>query len=235
MCGYIEVNGEQSGAVMLQPDFSDYLPFFSKGKNKVFYPAFGQDPNKTIDIVIRENGKLKQVSATWWFDCFDTNNGLAVGNKTTFNARNLNSPFWKPSLQNQRALVFATGIGESKIVGKTKHQYYMQSDDLFVLGALYRKHAENRYSCAVITRDSHPKMAPYHDKAFPCFLPMDPTFLDIWLDESIQHHPRIDFVLENPTLYPTLHVQRVKTYKDKVPMKSPPPTTLLSDLQAKLL
>ena len=235
MCGYIEVNGEQSGPVMLQPDFSDYLPFFPKGEKKVFYPAFGQNPDRTIDILIREEGALKKVSATWWFDCVDSENGLLVGNRTTFNARNLSSPFWKHALQKYRAITFATAIGESKFVGKTKHQYYMQSDDVFALGVLYRKHSNNKYSCAVITRDSHPKMEPYHDKAFPCFLPMEPNFLDIWLDETIQQHPRIDFVLENPTLYPSLHVQRVKTYKDKVPMNSPPPATLVSDLQASLL
>jgi putative SOS response-associated peptidase YedK len=157
------------------------------------------------------------------------------GNRTTFNARNLDSPFWQHSLKNQRALVLATGIGESKLVGKTKHQYYMQSDDVFALGALYKKHGNNKYSCAVITRDAHPKMVPYHDKAFPCFLPMDAAFFDIWLDESISHHQRIDFILQNPTLYPSLHVQRVKTYKDKLPMKSPPPAILESDLKTKLV
>ena len=235
MCGYIEVNGERPSPVMQQPDFAEYLPFYPRGQKKVFYPAFGQDPNKTIDIVMRENGVLKQVPATWWFDCFDSPQGLAIGKRTTFNARNLDSPFWKHSLQNQRALVFATSIGESKLVGKTKHQYLMQSEEVFALGALYRKHANNAYSCAVITRDAHPKMEPYHDNAFPCFLPMEADFLDVWLDESIQHHPRIDFILENPSLYPTLEVQRVKTYKDKVPMKTPPPATLVSDLQMKLV
>jgi hypothetical protein len=64
---------------------------------------------------------------------------------------------------------------------------------------------------------------------------MDAAFFDIWLDESIRHHQRIDFILQNPTLYPSLHVQRVKTYKDKVPMKSPPPAILESDLKTKLV
>jgi putative SOS response-associated peptidase YedK len=235
MCGYIEVNGEHPSPVIQQPDFAEYLPFFPSGESKVFYPAFGQNASKTIDIIIREKGVLKQVAATWWFDCVDSEQGLVVGHRTTFNARNLTSPFWKHALQNHRAITFATGIGESKLVGKTKHQYYMQGEDVFALGVLYRKHADNKYSCAVITRDSHPKMEPYHDKAFPCFLPMETAFFDIWLDETIQQHPQIDFVLDNPTLYPTLHVQRVKTYKDKVPMKSPAPATLVSDLQISLL
>jgi putative SOS response-associated peptidase YedK len=180
--------------------------------------------------VIEEEGQLKQVQATWWFDCFDTSEGLMVGNRTTFNARNLASPYWKNALQNHRGVVFASGIGESKLVGKTKHQYYMHSPTLFALGALYRKYANNQYSCAVITRDAHPKMEPYHDKAFPGFLPMNAEFLKLWLDKSVAKDNWIDQVLMDPVLYPSLDVQRVKTYKDKVPMKSPPAATLVSDL-----
>ncbi|MDT0582477.1 SOS response-associated peptidase family protein [Brumicola blandensis] len=233
MCGYVEINGERAAPVMQQPEFSEYLPFVPAEETRVFYPAFGQNPNRTIDMVLRDKdaaGQLKKVSATWWYDCFDTSEGLMVGNRTTFNARNLQSPFWKHSLAHQRGVVFATGIGESKLVGKTKHQYYMQSDEVFALGALYRRFDKNRYSCAIITRDAHPKMTPFHDKAFPLFLPMSPKFLDIWLDPTIQSHPKIDFLLNNPSLFPTLHVQRVKTYKDKVAMKSSPPVTLISDL-----
>lgn len=230
MCGYIEINGERPSRVAQLPNFEEYLPFVSSNKIKSFYPAFGRDPNRKLDIVVNENGRLKQVAATWWFDCFLSDNELIVGNRTTFNARNLDSPFWQHALHHQRAVVFANGIGESKLVGKTKHQYYMQSSDIFALGAFYKKFDNGQYSCAVITRDAHPKMEPFHDKAFPCFLPMQADFLDIWLDPTILQHPRIDFALNNPTLYPTLEVQRVKTYKDKMPMKSPAPVTLKSDL-----
>jgi putative SOS response-associated peptidase YedK len=203
---------------------------FSSIGLKRYYPAFGQDPNKTIDIVIQENGELKQVAATWWFDCADFHEGLHVGTRTTFNARNLDSSYWQGALQNNRAIVLATGIGESKVVGKTKHQYYMQSNEVFVLGALYRKFSNNRYSCAVITTDAHPKMEPYHDKAFPCFLPNDDDFLKLWLRQSVQQHSDISKRLNYPSLHPTLTVQRVKTYKDKVPYKSFEPVILNSDL-----
>jgi putative SOS response-associated peptidase YedK len=228
MCGYIEVNGEQQ-STMAFPEREIVNQFTSK-LFKRYYPAFGQDPNKTIDIIIHENGELKQVAATWWFDCLDSYEGLHVGTRTTFNARNLESPYWQCALQYNRATVLGTGIGESKVVGKTKHQYYMQSDEVFVLGALYRKYSEGRYSCAVITRDAHPKMEPYHDKAFPAFLPNDDEFLKLWLSQSVQKHLDIDNVLKYATLYPTLKVQRVKTYKDKVPYQSFSPVILQSDL-----
>ncbi|WP_339721837.1 SOS response-associated peptidase family protein [uncultured Paraglaciecola sp.] len=229
MCGYIEVDGERQQPVMQFPEREISRRFFSK-VFKGYYPAFGQDANKTIDIVIEENGTLKQVAATWWFDCVDSIEGLRVGTRTTFNARNLDSPYWRGALHNNRAIVLATGIGESKIVGKTKHQYYMQSDEVFILGALYRKFSEGRYSCAVITRDAHPKMEPYHDKAFPTFLPNNDPFLKLWLSKSVQQHLAIDNELNHATLYPSLKVQRVKTYKDKVPYKSFEPVILTSDL-----
>ena len=229
MCGYIEVNGERQGITQQNPEREISNQFLTKSFKR-YYPAFGQDPNKTIDIVIEENGQLKQVSATWWFDCSDAEFALNVDSRTTFNARNLESPYWSGALRNNRAIVLGTGLGESKVMGKTKHQYFMQSDDVFVLGALYRKFSHNRYSCAVITRDAHPKMEPYHDKAFPGFLPNLDSFLKIWLSKSVQQHPEIDFVLNHPTLYPTLEVQRVKTYKDKVPYKSFEPTVLHSDI-----
>ncbi len=230
MCGYIEINGERPDPIMTQPSFEEFWQHLPVNEFNQYYPAFGQNPNRKIDMVIQEDGKIKRVKATWWFDCFDTSEGLMVGNRTTFNARNLASPFWKHALRNNRGIVFATGLGESKLVGKTKHQYYMQSDSIFALGALYQKFDNDQYSCAVITRDAHAKMEPYHDKAFPGFLPMQADFLKLWLDKSIARHPQIDQVLFEPKLYPTLHVQRVKTYKDKVAFKSTPMVTLQSDL-----
>jgi putative SOS response-associated peptidase YedK len=229
MCGYIEISGEHQQSFM-QFSKQKIVNQFTSRLFKRYYPAFGQDPNKTIDIVIEENGVLKQVAATWWFDCSNSFEGLRVGTRTTFNARNLDSSYWQGALQYNRAIVLGTGIGESKVVGKTKHQYYMQSDDVFVLGALYRKFSDDRYSCAVITRDAHPKMEPYHHKAFPCFLPHDDQFLQRWLSQSVQQHPEINKELNFPTLYPTLKVQRVKTYKDKVPYQSFSPVILHSDL-----
>tara|TARA_R110002153_G_scaffold19073_2_gene65877 strand:+ start:599 stop:1297 length:699 start_codon:yes stop_codon:yes gene_type:complete len=229
MCGYIEIDGERQQPVMQFPE-REIANQFSSKMFKRYYPAFGQDPHKTIDIVIEENGKLQQVAATWWFDCSDSFEGLQLGTRTTFNARNLDSPYWQDALHYNRAIVLATGIGESKVVGKTKHQYYMQSEEVFVLGALYRKFSEGRYSCAVITRDAHPKMEPYHDKAFPGFLPNNDEFLKLWLSKSVHQHQQIDKVLNLATLYPTLKVQRVKTYKDKVPYQSFNPVILTSDL-----
>jgi putative SOS response-associated peptidase YedK len=117
MCGYIKVNGEHQRSFMQFSKQKIVKQFYSTSFKR-YYPSFGQDPNKTIDIVIEENGVLNQVAATWWFDCSDSFEGLHVGTRTTFNARNLDSSYWQGALQYNRAIILGTGIGESKVVGK---------------------------------------------------------------------------------------------------------------------
>jgi hypothetical protein len=60
-----------------------------------FYPAFGGAASRRITgMIIQEEGELKSVDATWWFDCQEVDGELVVNNKrTTFNARNLTSPY----------------------------------------------------------------------------------------------------------------------------------------------
>lgn len=193
------------------------------------YPAFGGDINKRIPLLIEEDGQLKRVEAIWWFDAScqkyqqneqidSATNVTILGRRTSFNARNLDSPFWKGALNKHRGIVFANHLGESKLVGKTKHQYLMQSKEPFLLGAVYRKLANGDYCCAIITSDAHPKMTPYHEKAFPLFLPVDNAFLLLWLSKQNAEHTHIQHLLNEPKLYPKLHVQRVKTYKGKQPV-----------------
>ncbi|AGH44187.1 SOS response-associated peptidase family protein [Paraglaciecola psychrophila] len=155
---------------------------------------------------------------------------MRVGTRATFNARNLDISCWQSALHYNRAIVLATGIDKYKVFGKTKHQHYVQSDEIFVIGALYRKISESRYSCAVLTKDAHPKMEPHHDKACPAFLPNGEKFLKLWLSRPVQKLLETDHVLNYATLYSTLKVQRVKTYKDKVPYQSFSPVILHSDL-----
>ena len=222
MCGFVAY--EQS-TIYEQPQWYDELdasteltqllvdwPEFSA------YPAFGSDIRKRIPLLIQEDDDYKQVNAVWWFDAFDTDGITKLGNRTSFNARNLSSPFWKHALNTKRGVILASELGESKLVGKTKHQYLMQSNQAFLLGALYKRLKNGDYCCAIITRDAHPKMAPYHDKAFPLFLPLDIKFTHLWLGHEAAEHPQIQSLLEQPKLFPSLHVQRVKTYKDKQPI-----------------
>lgn len=183
-----------------------------------FRPAFGGAAHQQIkDLIIREDGQLKTVDATWWYQCQEHDGQLIVDNKlTTFNARNLQSKYWKHAIRHNRAIVLATAIGEGKEVDKKKHSYFVEGDTPLLIGAVYRKFENNLYSTAIITRDEHPRFSEYHDKAFPLFLPHDPDFLQLWLSDEPETHPAIAHLLENPRIFNTLKVTEVKTFKDAV-------------------
>ncbi|WP_371195613.1 SOS response-associated peptidase family protein [Glaciecola sp. SC05] len=227
MCGYV---GYNNSTIQDKPDlFGGFARLFQQPGNFDAYPAFGGDINRRVPLLIQERGEDKWVNAIWWFDGMVEDKLTYLGSRTSFNARNLNSPYWKAALEHSRGCIIASEIGESKLLGKTKHQYLLSSDEPFLLGALYRKLENGDYCCAVITRDAHPKMAPYHDKAFPLFLPIQETFLRDWLSPQVQASASIDALLAQPKLFPTLRVQRVKTYKDKQPIGQVN-DVLLSDL-----
>lgn len=234
MCGFV---GYEQATVVEYPEWIDALVeapqlqfALKQWPDYNAYPAFGGDTSRRIPLLINENGEFKQVSAIWWFDTFSEDNITYIGKRTSFNARNLQSPFWKGALNKCRGLVLATQLGESKLVGKTKHQYLMQSKAPFMLGAIYKRLPNNDYACAIITRDAHPKMSPYHDKAFPLFLPFQNAFIDMWLGAANAQEPQIQSLLNEPILVPNLHVQRVKTYKHKQVIGNIN-ATLISDLE----
>ena len=185
-----------------------------------FYPAFGGATSKQIKgLVINEGGQLKTIDATWWFDCREQDGKLIVDNRrTTFNARNLNSPYWKAAIRHKRAIVVGTAIGEGKEIAGKKHSYFMESETPVLLGAVYRSFPNDLYSTAVITRDAHPRFSAYHDKAFPLLLPHDPEFLKLWLSDAPESHPAIAHLLENPHVFNRFKVTQVKTFKDAIPM-----------------
>jgi len=223
MCGFIKRVTDRPAfrGLIRQLGWEEILGDQPK-ETQQFYPAFGGDATRQIKgLVIEEQGRECAVDATWWFDCEDQDGQLVVGKRTTFNARNLDSPYWKGALRHHRGVVIADGIGESKVINGKKHQYLMESDTPFLLGALYHRFPSGQYACAIITRDEHPKFRPYHDKAFPLFLPLDRAFLGIWLDSSAAQDDEIDELLRHPRLFPTLNVQEVKTYKSAQPIGDP--------------
>jgi putative SOS response-associated peptidase YedK len=230
MCGYVELeNGEKAIEGLKQLNFDDLIPTFSAPITEKCYPAFGGDAQRKIPIIILEQGRIKKVYATWWFDCYQDGEQLVVGRRTTFNARNLSSPFWQHAFYNQRGILLATGLGESKMVGKSKQQFYFSSEHVFCLGVLYKRFANGQYSAAIITRDAHPKFVAFHDKAFPLFLPLRTEFARVWLTPEQDIEPSISRLLADPVLYPELKVQRVKTFKNKETLRSFNPVILHAD------
>lgn len=241
MCGYCKQR-------VSQEDLDEYVNAYQRAKasfnfpvgpeplTRHFYAAFGGAANKQIrDLIIREDGAVKTVDATWWYQCSEVDGELVVDNSlTTFNARNLENRYWRDGIRNRRAIVVASAIGEGKIekildeqgnlVKMKKHNYLVEVDTPLYIGAVYRRYPNNLYSTAIITRNEHPRFSPYHDKAFPLFLPADPAFLELWLSDEPETHPVIAHLLENPKIFNRLKITEVKTFKDA---KAIGPTILL--------
>lgn len=183
-----------------------------------FRPAFGGAAHNQIkDLIIQDGGQVKAVDATWWYECAPDEGTLAVNNtRTTFNARNLGSPYWKSAIRRHRGIALVTAIGEGKMIsGKNRH-YFVEGETPLLMGAVYRPHPNGLYSTAIITRDAHPRFDAYHDKAFPLFLPPDPEFLKLWLSDAPETDPAIADLLANPKIFNRLKITPVKTFKDAV-------------------
>lgn len=222
MCGYARRHVRAETLKEMNDLFREYESTYSILDQGImhFYPAFGGAASRQLKgLLIRENGKNRFVDATWWFDCQEAGDSLLVNNKrTTFNARNLNSPYWKGAIRHHRGIFLVTGIGEGKMVdGKNRH-YLVESDTPILLGCVYRPFPNGCYSAAIITRDSHPRFEPYHDKAFPLMLPHDKQFLDLWLSDAREDHPVIASLLANPSIFTNLKITPVKTFKDGKPI-----------------
>lgn len=217
MCGYIRrVTDSPAVADMLDHIGLGHLAKRFSGDDEIehYYPAFGGNPERKIHgLIVPGSDGPTTVDATWWFDAEPEGETLRLGKRTAFNARNLDSPYWQGALRHHRALVVATGLGESKYVDGKKTQYLMEGEKPFLLGALYRPFTNGCYSCAVITRDSHPRFDRYHDKAFPCFVPAEPTFVDQWLNMDGQLPELVDHYLAHPQITVSLRVAAVKAFK----------------------
>lgn len=226
MCGYLRRHIAPKSlseflALLEMPQLEFHFP--EDGKPQHFYPAYGGVPERQIkDLIIREEGQLKTVDATWWYDCYPAGDTLRVNNaKPTLNARNLHLKYWREAIQYRRGIAVGTSIGEAIERDGKKRQFYVEGESLLLLGCVYQRFPNGRYSCAVITRDAHPRFKDYHDDAFPLMLPHDPTFLNLWLSDTPETHPAIAALLDQPKIFTNLTVTPVKTYKDAVPLGAP--------------
>ncbi|NMH60884.1 SOS response-associated peptidase family protein [Alteromonas ponticola] len=214
MCGFIQRVTDNPTIIDLLEEvgLGDLVPHFAEQPPATlnFYPAFGGNDSRQLTSLI--TGADNVIDATWWFDCQPEGDHLAVGKRTTFNARNLDSGFWRHALNHHRGIVIATAIGESNPVGNGKQHYFMQGKRAFMLGALYRPFDNGRYASAVITRPPHERFSQFHEKSFPFFLPIDGQFVADWLSGE-PLHPAAMQELDNPKLHMELEVTPVKTFK----------------------
>ncbi len=220
MCGFIQRITDSPDVIALLEEvgLTQTIPLFvneSSTSNVInFYPAFGKAAERQITNIIVSSDST--IDATWWFDAKPVGNTLEVGNRTTFNARNLDSPYWGKFIRERRAIVVATAVGESNPVGKGKSHYLMKpTSGALLIGAVYRRFSNGLFSCAVVTRPPIDGFSQYHEKSIPCFLPHDSHVINAWLtaDKHGSLNNEVEYILNNPRIYTDLEVTRVKTFK----------------------
>lgn len=199
------------------------LPFNENDLAQHFYPAWGAVPERQIkSLIVMENNVPKAVDATWWYACDEVGDTLRPNlAKQTFNARRLQLKIWQEPLEQRRGIAIATAIGEAIGPKGKEKRFFVEGKRPLMMGCLYQRFENGRYSCAVITRDAHPRFTDYHDDAFPLMLPHDPNFLKLWLSDTPSDHPAIAELLGQPKIFTDLTVTPVKTYKDAVPKGEP--------------
>lgn len=156
------------------------------------------------------------VDATWWYDAEEVKGEVVLGGKQTLNARNLHHEYWREAIESRRAIAIVTGLGEGKKINGKDKRFLVTADRLIFLGAVYQKFPSGVYTCAIITRDEHPRFAPYHDNSFPLFLPYSMDFLKLWLSDAKDDHPMIAHLLANPGIFADLTIKPVKTFIGEV-------------------
>ena len=220
MCGFIQRITDSPDVIALLEEvgLTQTIPLFANETSTSnvinFYPAFGKAAERQITNIIVSSDST--IDATWWFDAKPVGNTLEVGNRTTFNARNLDSPYWGKFIRERRAIVVATAVGESNPVGKGKSHYLMKpTSGALLIGAVYRRFSNGLFSCAVVTRPPIDGFSQYHEKSIPCFLPHDSHAINAWLtaDKHGSLNDEVEYILNNPRIYTDLEVTRVKTFK----------------------
>ena len=209
MCGYFGNLHESPVVIDLLNQLGITLP----------YPQGQHYPRRDFSgLLTCENGEFRLSQAMWWYQLQQGESGFQVNEKvTSFNARDLDKPFWRNAIKKRRGLVFATELGESQ----GKQRYLMRGKTPFALGVVYKdwqKGEDHKRSAAVITRPPHARFSQYHDKSTPLFIPLDITVIRQWLDGTIENNLVVEELLSQPRLSVDLEVTEVKTYKRGEPL-----------------
>lgn len=132
-------------------------------------------PTNVAPIIIARDDGLHLINGRWGFPPLPS-----TGRKTPIiNARNLDSPFWRPHLAH-RALIPTTGFCEWDAA---KNPWWFEKEDggVFAFAGLYTQlPGEPLPRFVIVTTAAEPPVADVHPKAMPVGL-QDADDLKIWL------------------------------------------------------
>ena len=166
---------------------------------------------------------LEFSSPLWWYQLKKENCGdgkfrqIPDYRYTTFNARDLDSQYWKSAVNERRGIVVASQIGESR----GKERFLMRAERPLLIATVFKDwplpEGRQERSCALITRDPLDGFAHFHPKSTPLFLPDDQAAIELWLSDAPASNPAIQELLALQHLPCSFLVQPVASYKDAKP------------------
>jgi len=166
-----------------------------------------------LDVLVSRDGELGTIDGSWWYALQREGQRWLPNPKiTSFNARDLQKPRWAEALATRRGIVFCDSIGERHQMSNT--QYLMHGPQGLALAVLYKPYVTEQglhYGMSVITRDPHPRLSAYHEKACPLFLPPRRDALLAWLDPTTASD-QIEALSGRAQLHYPLECTPVKTY-----------------------
>lgn len=219
MCGYVQQMSLEEEFISelfgLTADDTSSKP--SSGTHHA-YPSFGRAPKRLINAFFCTQGGLQKVDPVWWFDCTTNKGDTIIGERTTFNARNLNSVFWAHAVRHQRGVVIAHAIGESEVINGKRTHHLIYGQQPLLLGALIKPLDNGDYCCAIITQPPSLAFSHFHAKAQPLLLPSNQDILQAWLATDTDIPPEVQHVLSNPEEDPHLTALPVQSFHSGKPL-----------------
>lgn len=168
----------------------------------ILQPRYNVAPTQPVPVIrIKPRTGRRELALLHWGLVPSWADAPGIGNRLV-NARAETlaiKPSFRRALQERRCLVPADGFYEWKRNGRQKQPVYIRRKDgqLLALAGLWEDwHRDESAieSCAIVTTESHPHLAAYHDR-MPAIL--DPKDYDLWLDASL-HDPRAVMPLLRP-------------------------------------
>lgn len=146
-------------------------------------------PRYEAPVVISHEG-MRRIGPMKWGFPMEVEGKTKMLTKHVTNARHLDSPFWKPSLEHasRRCLVPFTSFAEPKpgkdAEGHPAQYWFRVTDQKIACFAGLWRHSEEGPVFAFATTEPNPLIAPLHPKAMPVILL--PEDQEKWLTGSYE-------------------------------------------------
>lgn len=187
-------------------------------------PRFNIAPRQEVPAVVIRRAARKLVVMRWGFQPA----WLAGRGVPPFiNAKAeslLDKPLWRGVLRSNRCLIPADGFYEWRTIpgSRAKQPIHLRlsQGDLFAFAGLFAQDADGNLTCAIVTTEANPLVAPIHSRMPVILAPEDEA---VWLD-GLEQDPRVLVSLLKP--YPADAMASSPVSRDVGNVRNEGPTLL---------